>query len=176
MILLADLKRAVKQTIGGSCMLRVCREDDCLLVTDAPLRFPERAAQIKNALEAAGWDVRPSGGLWRLDPGQEMWGGIIRSVPREDLPDPAQVSLPLYSLAVRLTRAPAPAERQPKLPLRVLLKAIEAGDADRVLRFFPPFLAARLREKQPMPEAAGWALVWAMNRHIFDGEVYSDAD
>lgn len=167
MILLSDWRRHLAGQLNAPCMLRVCRDDGCLFVTDYPARFPGNAGQVRRALEAAGWDVRPSGSLWRLDPGEEMWRGFIRSLPREKPPDPLRVSLPLYSLAVRLTGKPTAAEAQPIAPLRLLIKAMDKGDADHVLRAFPPLLSALLREKKPLPEAAGWALIWAMNRNIF---------
>ena len=166
MILLKDLRGEVRQKLDGPCMLRVCREDDCLFVTDAPKRLSD-SADARTALEAGGWDVRPSGGLWRLDFREDRWRSFIRSVPRENGPDPMEASLQLYSLAKRLTKAPVPAEDQPLLPLRVLLKALDSGKADAVTRFFPSYLAVLLREKKPMPEAAGWIINWAMNRGIF---------
>ena len=76
-------------------------------------------------------------------------------------------TLPLYSLAVRLTRTPSAAEDQPVAPLRLLIKAVDTGRADCVLRAFPPLLSALLREKKPLPEAAGWVLCRALNRHLF---------
>ena len=167
MILLKDLRGEVRQKLGAPCMLRVCWEDDCLFVTDAPKRLSDAADATRAALQAVGWDVRPVGGLWRLDLREERWRSFIRSVPREEGPDPMEAPLPLYSLAKRLTRAPVPAEDQPLLPLRVLLKALDSGRAEAVLHFFPPYLAGLLREKKPMPEAAGWMLTWAMNRGIF---------
>ena len=148
-------------------MLRISREDDCLFVTDAPKRLSDAAAAALAALQAVGWDVRPVGDLWRLDLREDRWCSFIRSVPRENGPDPMKASLPMYSLAKRLTKAPVPAEDQPLLPLRVLLKALDSGKAEAVLRFFPSYLAGLLREKRPMPEAAGWILTWAMNRGIF---------
>lgn len=166
MILLKDLRGEVRQKLGAPCMLRVGREDDCLFVTDAPKRLSD-SADARTALEAGGWDVRPVGGLWRLDLGEDRWRSFIRSVPRENGPDPMEASLQLYSLAKRLTKAPVPAEDQPLLPLRVLLKALDSGKADAVTRFFPSYLAVLLREKKPMPEAAGWIINWAMNRGIF---------
>ncbi len=167
MILLKDLRGEVRQKLGAPCMLRVGREDDCLFVTDAPKRLSDAADAARDALEAEGWDVRVLGGLWRLDLRAERWHRFIRSVPREEGPDPMAASLQLYSLAKRLTKAPVPAEDQPLLPLRVLLKALDSGRKEAVLRFFPPYLAVLLREKKPMPEAAGWMLYWAMNRGIF---------
>ena len=167
MILLSDWRSRLVRLLDGGCMLRVCRDDGCLFVTDYPARCPENAGRARRALEADGWDVVPSGRLWRLDPGEEMWRAFIRSVPREELPDPLHVSLPLYSLAVRLTRTNSAAEDQPVAPLRLLIKAVDTGRADCVLRAFPPLLSALLREKKPLPEAAGWALIWAMNRNIF---------
>ena len=167
MILLKDLRGEVRQKLGAPCMLRVCREDDCLFVTDAPKRLSDAADAARTALQAVGWDVRPVGGLWRLDLGEDRWRSFIHSVPREEGPDPMESSLPLYSLAKRLTKAPVPAEDQPLLPLRVLLKALDSGKEEAVTRFFPPYLAVLLREKKPMPEAAGWILYWAMNRGIF---------
>lgn len=167
MILLKDLRGEVRQKLNAPCMLRVGREDDCLFVTDAPKRLSDAAAAARDTLEAGGWDVRPVGGLWRLDLGKDRWRSFIRSVPREEGPDPMVASLQLYSLAKRLTKAPVPAENQPLLPLRVLLKAVDSGKAEAVLRFFPPYLAVFLRGKKPMPEAAGWMLYWAMNRGIF---------
>ena len=47
------------------------------------------------------------------------------------------------------------------------VRALREPDAEAVLRFFPPYLAVLLREKKPMPKAAGWMLYWAMNRGIF---------
>ena len=167
MIQLKDLRGEVRQKLDGPCMLRVGREDDCLFVTDAPKRLSDAADAARDALQAVGWDVRPVGGLWRLDLGEDRWRSFIRSVPREKEPDPMAASLQLYSLAKRLTKAPVPAEDQPLLPLRVLLKALDSGKAEAVLCFFPPYLAVLLREKKPMPEAAGWMLTWAMNRGIF---------
>ena len=167
MILLKDLRGEVRQKLGAPCMLRVGREDDCLFVTDAPKRLSDSADAARDALQTVGWDVRPSGGLWRLDLGEDRWHSFIRSVPREEGPDPMEASLQLYSLAKRLTRAPVPAEDQPLLPLRVVFKALDSGKAEAVTRFFPPYLAGLLREKKPMPEAAGWILTWAMNRGIF---------
>ena len=167
MILLKDLRGEVRQKLDVPCMLRVGREDDSLFVTDAPKRMLDSADAVRTALEAEGWDVRPVGGLWRLDLMEERWRRFIRSVPREEGPDPMAASLQLYSLAKRLTKAPTPAEDQPLLPLRVLLKAMDSGKAEAVLRFFPPYLAVLLREKKPMPEAAGWMINWAMNRGIF---------
>lgn len=166
MILLKDLRGEVRQKLDAPCMLRVCREDDCLFVTDAPKRLSD-SADARTALEAGGWDVRVLGGLWRLDLRAERWRSFIRSVPREEGPDPMEAPLPIYSLAKRLTKAPVPAEDQPLLPLRVLLKALDSGRAEAVLRFFPPYLAVLLREKKSMPEAAGWMLYWAVNRGIF---------
>lgn len=167
MILLKDLRGEVRQKLDAPCMLRVCREDDCLFVTDAPKRLSDSADATRTALEAGGWDVRPVGGLWRLDLGEDRWRSFIRSVPREEGPDPMEAPIPLYSLAKRLTKAPVPAEDQPLLPLRVLFKAMDSGKAEAVLRFFPPYLAVLLREKKPMPEAAGWMFYWAMNHGIF---------
>lgn len=167
MILLKDLRGELRQKLDGPCMLRVGREDDCLFVTDAPKRLSDSADAARTALEEEDWDVRAIGGLWRLDLRKERWRRFIRSVPRENGPDPLEASLPLYSLAKRLTKAPVPAEDQPLLPLRVLLKAMDSGKADAVTRFFPSYLAVLLREKKPMPEAAGWILYWAMNRGIF---------
>ena len=167
MILLKDLRGELRPKLDGPCMLRICREDDCLFVTDAPKRLSDAAAAARTVLEAGGWDVRPVGGLWRLDLEKDRWRSFIRSVPREEGPDPMEASLQLYSLAKRLTKAPVPAEDQPLLPLRVLLKALDSGKAEAVLHFFPPYLAVLLREKKPMPEAAGWMLTWAVNRGIF---------
>ena len=167
MILLKDLRGELRQKLNTPCMLRVGREDDCLFVTDAPKRLSDAAAAARTALEAGGWDVRPVEGLWRLDLGEDRWRSFIRSVPREEGPDPMEASLQLYSLAKRLTKAPVPAEDQPLLPLRILFKALDSGKAEAVTRFFPPYLAVLLREKKPMPEATGWMLTWAMNRGIF---------
>ena len=167
MILPDEFRRRAAGQLDARCMLRVCRDGGCLFVTDYPARCPENAGRARCALEADGWDVVPSGRLWRLDPGKEMWRAFIRCVPREELPDPLRVSLPLYSLAVRLTRTPSAAEDQPVAPLRLLIKAVDTGRADEVLRAFPPLLSALLREKKPLPEAAGWTLIWAMNRNIF---------
>ena len=167
MILLKDLRGEVRQKLDAPCMLRVCREDDCLFVTDFPGRFPEKAGEKKTALEEADFDVRPSGRLWRIDPGRAMWDAFIESFPREELPDPMDVPLPLYSLARRLTGKAVPAADQPLVPLRILLKAADTGDAEKVIRLLPPILSACLREKKPLPEAAGWVLCRALNRHLF---------
>ena len=167
MILLNDWRRRIARQLDGACMLRVCRDDGCLFVTDYPARFPETAEEKKTALEEAGFDVLASGRLWRIDPGRAAWDDFIDSMPREELPDPADVPLPLYSLARRLTVKAVPAASQPLVPLRIFLKAADTGDADRLTRLFPPLLSALLREKKPLPEAAGWALIWAMNRNIF---------
>ncbi len=167
MILLKDLRGEVRQKLDGPCMLRVGREDDCLFVTDAPKRLSDAADAARAELQAGGWDVRPVRGLWRLDLREDRWRSFIRSVPREEGPDPMEAPLQLYSLAKRLTKAPVSAENQPLLPLRVLLKAMDSGKAEAVLRFFPSYLAVLLREKRPMPEAAGWIINWAMNRGIF---------
>ena len=166
-MMLDGFRQELVKALDAPCMLRVCREDDCLFVTDFPGRFPERAGEKKTALEEAGFDVRPSGRLWWIDPGRAMWDAFIESFPREELPDPMDVPLPLYSLARRLTGKPVPAAIQPLVPLRILLKAADAGDAEKVIRLLPPVLSACLREKKPLPEAAGWVLCRALNRHLF---------
>ena len=108
-MMLDGFRQELVKTLDAPCMLRVCREDDCLFVTDFPGRFPEKAGLKKTALEEAGFDVRPSGRLWRIDPGRAMWDAFIESFPREELPDPMDVPLPLYSLARRLTGKTVPA-------------------------------------------------------------------
>lgn len=167
MILLGDLRRMIAGRLDAPCMLRICRDDGCLFVTDFPARRPERSGDAERLLKGDGWAVSRAGSLWRLDPGPALWGQIIESVPKEELPDPSSVSLALYSAARRLTGADVPAGLQPVLPLRVVLKAVDAGDADRVLRFLPAFLSALQREKKPLPQAAGRLIVWALNRRLF---------
>ena len=160
MITLETLRENVQAFLPGPCMLKTCRQEDWLFVSDVPRRQPAWKAQ------APGWEIREKDSLLFLDPDPSLWAAVIDSVPKESLPDITEANLLLRSLALRLTRAPVPAERQPILPLRILFKAVSSGDTGTVLRRLPPLLSALQREKQPLPEACGWALIWAMNRGL----------
>ena len=42
-MMLDGFRQELVKALDAPCMLRVCREDDCLFVTDFPGRFPEIA-------------------------------------------------------------------------------------------------------------------------------------
>lgn len=163
-----DLKTPLRRLLGPDSMLRFYRREDWLFVSDAPRRRPQQAEALVRSLEEDGWQVLEAGGLFLIDPDRGRWLDLIRAVPGEPLPQAQETSLPLYSMARRMTRAAVSAEDQPIAPLRLMVKAVGRKDGSAVLRLMPAMLAELQRRRQPMPEAAGWMLVWAMNRHLFE--------
>ena len=175
MILAKDMRSWALEALEGPCMLRLCRQQDALFVTDAP----RRAADPKLAaarLTARGFTVREDRGLFLIDPSPDMWGEVIAQAPREPLTEDGSASLFLRSLCIRLLKAPLGDAKDEAPALRILLKAADLRDEKPVLSSFPPMLAALLREKRPLPGGAGRYLTWAVNHHIFSGEEKRNAD
>ncbi len=166
MILLEDLREDIRGILGSPCMLRVSRQEKYLLVTDFERRYPDGAGHKMNRLCAAGWTVRPDGGVWQMDPGDEKWLAIIRSAPAEAPASPDDAPPALYSLVLRLTKTPVPAELQPVAPLRFVLKAIDRGDAAAAEARLPAMISVLLRQKKPMPEAVGRYLNYALRNQL----------
>ncbi len=134
--------------------LRRDRTGTALFVTDYCKRTTNLSEAI-SALTAAQFTVSERNSLWFLDLTKDGWTELIRSIPPCQVPPLTDENLPFYSLAARLTRHPVAAEVQPILPIRLTLLCLDAGDENRLLRELPPILADCLKQKLPVPEAAG---------------------
>ena len=134
--------------------LRRDRLGTALFVTDYCKRTTDLSEAIA-ALTAAQFTVSERNGLWQLDLTKDGWTAFIRSIPSCPVPPLTDENLPLYSLATRLTRHPVAAEVQPIAPIRLTLLCLDASDEKRLLRELPPMLADCLKQKLPVPEAAG---------------------
>ena len=154
--LLEPLRDSLRVLLGVPCFIRRSRARDALLVTDAPRRAPAR--ELLARLQASGeWTARVEAGLLQLDPSPALWRRLILEAPpcTERSPEAYHGFPFLVSCALRLTAAPVPPELQPTDPLRLTLKALEAGELDALQDELPRMLAVLLRSHMPLPEAAG---------------------
>lgn len=150
---------------NGKPFLRRAAEDTWLLVSDAPQRLlkPERA---KAALEHAGLLFAGEDKLWYLDAPFAWYAQLAKALPQAAPQRPEKDAyLPAWHLCRTLLQHPAPIEMQPLTTVRKVLKAMEAGEKailDLSLSL-PPYLAALLREKKPLPALAGGLLAFWLN-------------
>lgn len=154
--LLEPLRDSLRALLGVPCFIRRSRAQDALLVTDAPRRAP--IEQLTARLSQSGdWIARPETGLLHLDPSPALWRRLMADAPicPERWPEAYSAYPFLASCALRLTLEPVLPELQPIGPLRLTLKALEAGDFDTLQNELPQILAALLRRHDPLPEAAG---------------------
>ena len=159
-----DIRQSAAECLDAG-LLRWAREDGFLLVSDDPRRQKDTRS-ADEALLKAGFCFHIAQSLRYIDPGADLWQRIMREAPEEALTGEESCSPALFSLALRLLAVYVPPEAQPVLPLRIVLKAAALNDPDLASRRLPPLLAALLREKRPMPHAAGQYLAWAIH-HIF---------
>ncbi len=148
------LRERAAAALDGRGFLRRDRLGTALFVTDYGKRTTDISAAL-SALAEAQLTVEEKNGLWRLDLTNEGWTALIQSIPPCAVPPATDENLPLYSLAVRLTRHPVDAAMQPVAPIRLTLLCLDAGDTGRLLRELPPLLADCLKQHLPVPEAAG---------------------
>ena len=110
----------------------------------------------------------PEGNMLHIDPGPELWCGLILSAPRFEVGGVEQY--PAYpflaSCALRLVMEPMPPDMHPVAPLRLTLKYLEAGEMDRLQDELPPLVAVLQRKHSVLPEAAGWYILNWMKLNI----------
>ena len=159
---LRDRAFALLWQANGACFLHDAREDDALWVTDLPARTAELEG-VRASLNALGVTCRldASRRLWRLDPSCERYAEALAKLPNEPPPFPNDDRLrPAYALCRLLWLHPAPLAAQPMEPIRRVIK-LSQGATDPMLRAVPRLhaeCAALLRERLPLPHAAGRVL------------------
>ncbi len=154
------------------CFLRRSQDDAFLFVTDLPRHVEEARWQpLLPQLARAGFLCRPdpSRGLLNLDAELAAYEALLASLPLAPPPFPPSDALhAAYALCRLLLLHPAPLAHQPLGPLRHLLKQWAGGSPALVLRAVFPLreaAAGLLREKQPLPHAAGQLLsAWLAQR------------
>lgn len=143
---------------GGSCFVRVCRDDGALWVSDAP-RLGMALSPFKARLEEQGVAVLPDAlnGLWRLDWTLEMWQRRLEPLPHTPPPLPVDADLhPAYALCRLMLTHPSPLERQPMAMVRRVAKLTAKEEAlKRCVPALHGLCAQRLRKGEPLPSAAG---------------------
>ena len=107
------------------------------------------------ALRAAGFTVRLSQGLARIDGQPDRYRALLAQLPSPEIPPPREETLYLHALALRLLRAGTPLARQPLSPLQLTLKYLDAGNLAGLTVKLPPALALLQRRGDPLPSAAG---------------------
>ncbi len=159
--LLEPLRNSLRVLLGVPCFVRRSRREDALFVTDVLRRVQDAEPVMKALRQSGNWTVIPDGDMLHIDPGPELWRGMIVSAPRcvigeaERYPDHPF----LVSCALRLVREPVPPDTQPVDPLRLTLKYLEAGEMDRLQEELPPLIAVLQRTHSVLPEAAGWYIL-----------------
>ena len=150
-MLLDELRREIRGILGEKCFLRISKEMDALLVSDAPRRG--MTPNARNQLIRQGFELSEQNRILSIDLGRERWVSLIRGLPPCEDFDFNEGNCALYSIYRRLKDVPALPENQPVLPIRMGLKWLGAGDEASFARYMPGILADALRQKQERPAA-----------------------
>lgn len=170
-----DLRLEIRAAFqAGGCaghppFLRRSQGEDSLLCTDAPRRLPHPEAVLKLLL-GKGLILAEENGLWFLDVPLRHYEVLSRELPVTPPPMPEdQALMDIWALCGLLLAHPCPVSSQPLEPVRLTLKAIEAGSgqAEALARDLPPRLAVMLRQKSPLPALAGSLLAeWLLQKEM----------
>ena len=145
--------------------LRRSLTHDCLWVSDLSRRVDARHLKLlAKALENQGFFIffTEETQLLGIDLSREGYAALLQNFPILPPLLPANEFLhPAYALCRLLLSHPVPFEQQPLAPLREILKAVSAPEELTLLQRIPSLsqqCAQRLREKNPLPHAAGRVL------------------
>ena len=167
--MLCELRTQIAQALGDRCFLRWSRDDDSLWVSDLPRRSGELGATEEHLLAmGVRCSLYEQTRLWSIDLTLERYRALVEAMPSDITPLPRDDRLhAVYSLCRLLLLHPAPLEDQPLWPLRCVLKRMEGSDQamlDAIPRIHES-CAAWLRKGQPLPTAAGRALLqWLLKK------------
>lgn len=159
-------QQEVRVLLGSGCFVRRAASDDALFVSDAPRLFlPDARAIAEQRLVLAGFCVwQTERGLWAIDLDESRWLALVSSLACRvpvGLPSDARLH-GVFALARLLWAHPCEWSRQPREPLRALLKCFD--QPEKLIRLAPELLelcAGRLRKGIPLPAAgAKWLFDW----------------
>lgn len=145
-------RQRARALLPGACFLRRDQQLRALFVTDFPRRQPENAETALSHLQAAGFAVTESKGLWLLDLSAEAQVEFIRSLPtptiRDDLP------LEIRSLCRSLMAGgPQDADKQPWEAIKLVLARLEVKEIHLLIPELRALTAQYKRQKTPLPTA-----------------------
>lgn len=145
-------RQRARALLPGVCFLRRDQQLRALFVTDFPRRQPDNAEKTLSHLQAAGFTVTESKGLWLLDLNAEAQAEFIRSLPtpmiREDLP------LEIRSLCRSLmSGGPQEANKQPWEAIKLVLARLDAKETHLLIPELRALTAQYKRQKTPLPTA-----------------------
>ncbi|MDD3214264.1 MAG: hypothetical protein PHY64_11350 [Eubacteriales bacterium] len=158
-------QRELAALIGPSAFVRRAKTDDALYISDAPRRLPPEALiLLEETLNKNEFCCRITNrGLWEIDLADERLLALLHSYPHGSNPKIPKDNalLPAYALIRLLQKHPAPWAKQPRGPIRAILKRMNLSQAEMnpVLQPLLETCAERLRKGLPLPSEAATALM-----------------
>lgn len=162
-------KAEIAVILGERVFVRISASEDALFVSDAPRRMTPNALEtVSVALNGLGYSVWVlQNNMMAIDWDETRWVRWAESIAGESVDTfPTEPSLwPVYRLYRLLDAHPAPFAKQPRAPMRELLKrddrpqewAMRTHNIRRAC-------AAMLRKHQPLPVAAKGLLAEWLSR------------
>jgi len=132
-----------------------------LLATDYP-RQNGNAQEITARITALGYCVTPRDGLCFLDATQARFAALDGALALPAAIRPTDEALPLYALALQLTREAVPVCLQPVHCLNQVVKRLEYASPAALYAYLAPEVARLQRLRLPLPALAGKMILSAL--------------